>query len=128
MARGGLPADSGTTADKDFDLKFEISDLKSEMAGGVRCGVGNGGGRLRAYPRWHGVPHHPNPMASQARHESVSPRETNASRFVVPQWGRGRRNSGEPIGIGSKPGFVRFRPAGGENFFARGVWRGQGEP
>ena len=27
-------------------------------------------------------------MASQARHETVSPQETNASRFVVP-WGEG---------------------------------------
>jgi hypothetical protein len=28
---------------------------------------------------------HPNPMASQARHQFVSPKETSASRFVVPQ-------------------------------------------
>ena len=34
------------------------------------------------------VPPHPGPMASQARHETVSPQETNASRFVVP-WGEG---------------------------------------
>ncbi|MDB6022188.1 MAG: hypothetical protein JWQ04_2045, partial [Pedosphaera sp.] len=30
---------------------------------------------------------HPGPMASQARHESVSPKETNASRYVVPREG-----------------------------------------
>jgi hypothetical protein len=31
----------------------------------------------------------PGPMASQARHESVSPKETSASRYVVPVEGRG---------------------------------------
>jgi release factor glutamine methyltransferase len=33
------------------------------------------------------------PMASQARHESVSPSETSASRFVVPVEGRGKEDS-----------------------------------
>src|ERR1700757_1919508 len=37
-------------------------------------------------------PPHPGPVASQARHQSVSPYETNASRYVVP------KGEGEPFG------------------------------
>jgi hypothetical protein len=46
-----------------------------------------------------GSPPHPNPMASQARHESVSPQETNASRYVVPL-GEGVSSS-ELVAVGS---------------------------
>src|SRR5580698_4923108 len=41
---------------------------------------------------------HPNPMASQARHESVSPEETSASRYVVPQErGKNRHSHGSGV-------------------------------
>jgi hypothetical protein len=35
---------------------------------------------------------HPGPVASQARHQSVSPKEPNASRYVVP-WGEGEASA-----------------------------------
>src|SRR5436190_14668197 len=36
---------------------------------------------------------HPGPMASQARHDFVTPQETNAPRFVIPQEKEKRRQS-----------------------------------
>src|ERR1700740_3474269 len=47
---------------------------------------------LRAGVMRHFLPPHPGPVASQARHQSASPEETNASRYVVP------RGEGETFG------------------------------
>ena len=70
----------------EWRLIFEIMQLSSKFK--VQ---GSKLGRLRVAQcgsvGWRGVPPHPNPMASQARHKSVSPQESNASRFVVPPMG-----------------------------------------
>jgi hypothetical protein len=57
------------------------------------------------------IPPHPNPMASQARHDNVAPRETTASRSVVPK----EREE------------LRELPTGDDSPSPRGEGRGEGE-
>jgi hypothetical protein len=65
----------------------------------------------RGWPK----PPHPNPMASQARHDMVSPQETCASRTVVPQWGGGRKNRANSSGGSRREiSFGAFSPPMGE--------------
>ena len=77
-----------------WDLRFTIdavlasSGNSSQFVMSSGCSVEN----IHLLAKLALLPPHPHPMASQACHKSVSPYETNASRYVVPRWGRGRKN------------------------------------
>ena len=66
------------------DFSFLVSDLKSEKRDISESGYAFAG--TDSVVVW--LNPSPNPVASQARHELVSPEETFASRIVVPCWER----------------------------------------